>query len=113
MLASSLAAAQATPMPCAPVSQSELASGPLTIEAIERQEMAALPDALKWQPDMPKVPFGFMHAEWVAFKSRMRRGDRMYRYVTSRHSWEHGAGRAGLVLVRSGCVVGQFTTMMN
>jgi hypothetical protein len=113
MFSASLAVAQSDFTPCAAVPKSELASGPLTIKEIEGQEMAKLPDTLKWQPDMPKLPFGFGHAEWVAFKSRARPGDKIYRYVSSQHSWEHHAGRAGLVLVRAGCVVGEFTTMMN
>lgn len=98
---------------CGKFASTDAVSASLTIAEIERQEMAKLPADLKIRPDLPKVPFRFANAEWVAFKSMVRRGDKIVQYSTSRHSWEHLAGEAGYGLIRSGCVIATFRTMLN
>lgn len=75
--------------------------------------MATLPDKLRMRPDYPKVPFGFMNPEWVAFKSQMRPGDTIVRYSTDKQSWQHLAGETGLGLIRSGCLIETLPTMYN
>lgn len=98
---------------CGKFSPTDQVSRPLTIAEIERQEKATLPDMLKLRSDYPQVPFGFMNAEWRAFKSVVRPGDKIVRYSTDRHSWQHLAGETGYALIRSGCVVELFKTMWN
>lgn len=98
---------------CAKFAPTDAVSAPLTITEIERQDMANLPADLKIRPDLPKVPFRFANAEWAAFKSMVRRGDKIVQYSTSSHSWKHLAGEAGYGLIRSGCVITTFRTMLN
>jgi len=98
---------------CGKFSSTDEVSIPLTVAEIEKEEMATLSDKLKMQPDYPRVPFGFINAEWTAFKSMMRPGDKIVRYSTDYHSWQHLAGETGYALIRSGCVVERFATMWN
>lgn len=98
---------------CGKFSSTDEVSAPLTIAEIERQEMATLSDKLKLRSDYPKLPFGFMNAEWVAFKALLRPGDKIVRYTTDYHSWQHLAGETGYALMRSGCVAETFKTLWN
>lgn len=113
VLAAASAAATPSGAHCGSFARTTSVSAPFTIAEIERQEMAQLPVKLKIRSDYPKVPFGFINPEWVAFKSQFRRGDHIVRFTTDQHSWLHLAGRDGYTLVRAGCVVATFTTMMN
>ena len=88
-------------------------SPPLTIAKIEHAEMAAFSHWQKIRPDLPKLPFGFMHAQWVVFKSTMRPGDEIVQFSSDAHSWQHLAGETGYAITRSGCLVKKFTTMVN
>jgi len=98
---------------CGKFAPTDTVSAPLTIVEIERRDMAKLPADLKIRPDLQKVPFRFANAEWVAFKSMFKPGDKIVRYTTSSHSWQHLAGEAGYGLIRSGCVIETFRTMWN
>jgi hypothetical protein len=98
---------------CGKFSPTVVVSAPLTIRQIERQEMAELSEALKVRPDIPRVPFGFQNPEWLAFKSMYKPGDKIVRYSTDRHSWQHLAGETGFALIRSGCIISKLRTMMN
>nr|WP_156133535.1 hypothetical protein [Massilia sp. JS1662] len=111
--ASSAAFANTPARQCGTLAPSDTVSGPLTIAGIERQELATHTEILKIRPDYPKLPFGFMNAEWTIFKSRFRSGDTIVRYSTDRRSWKHHAGEAGYALMRSGCLVATFKTMWN
>jgi hypothetical protein len=113
MTASSAAHANAPAEQCGTLVPTDTVSGPLTIAEIERQELATLSEILKIRPDYPKLPFGFMNAEWTAFKSMFRSGDTIVRYSTDRRSWQHHAGETGYALMRSGCLVAVFRTMWN
>lgn len=113
MIASSAALANTPGKHCGKFAPTDEVSAPLTIAEIERQEMATLSEKLKMRSDYPKVPFGFINAEWVTFKSMFRPGDKIVRYSTDRHSWQHLAGETGYALMRSGCLVETFKTMWN
>jgi hypothetical protein len=113
MIASSMAAASTSDKHCGKFSPTDVASAPLTIDEIERQEMAELSEWLKVRSDIPKVPFGFGNAEWLTFKSILQPGDKIVRYSTDRHSWQHLAGETGFALIRSACVIRTFITMRN
>ena len=113
ILASPVVAASPTVSDCGRFSTTTDVSAPLTIAEIEGEEMSLLAENLKIRSDYPKVPFGFMHAQWVAFKSLVRPGDKIVRYTSSAHSWQHLAGEAGYGLMRSGCLIKTFTTMVN
>jgi hypothetical protein len=113
MVASSAVFADQPAKFCGKFSPTDQVSGPVSIAEIERQEKATLPDMLKLRSDYPQVPFGFMNAEWRAFKSVIRPGDKIVRYSTDRHSWQHLAGETGYALIRSGCVVELFKTIWN
>jgi hypothetical protein len=113
MMASCAVQAATPAKHCGKLAPTDEVSGPLTIAGIERQEAAALSEHLKVRPDYPKVPFGFMNAEWTAFKSQFRPGDTIVGYSTDRHSWQNLAGEAGYALMRSGCLIAQFKTMWN
>jgi hypothetical protein len=113
MIASTAVLANTRGKHCVKFAPTDEVSAPLTIAEIEREEMAALSEKLKIRSDYPKVPFGFMNAEWVAFKSMFRPGDKIVRYSTDRHSWQHLAGETGYALIRSGCRIETFRTMWN
>ncbi len=93
LIASSTALAN-TAKHCGKLGPPDHVSAPLSIDEIERQEMASLEDKLKLRSDYPKVPFGFINAEWVAFKSGFRPGDKIVMYSTDKQSWRHLAGDA-------------------
>lgn len=113
ILATPVVTASPSVQSCGQFSTTTDVSAPLTIAEIEREEMSLLAENLKIRSDYPKVPFGFMHAKWVAFKSLVRPGDKIVRYTSSAHSWQHLAGEAGYGLIRSGCLIKTFTTMVN
>lgn len=113
LLASSIVSASPLGEPCGTFPSDYDVSPSQTIKQIERQEMAALSHWLKIRDDLPKVPFGFGNADWVAFKKTVKPGDKIVRYRSSRHSWEHLAGEAGIALLRSGCIVKTMITMEN
>lgn len=113
ILTSSIAAGEPLGTPCGTFPSDYDVSPPQPVKQIERQEMAALSHWRKFMGDLPEVPSGAGHAEWAAFKKAMRRGDKIVRYRSSPHSWEHLAGEAGLAILRSGCIVKTMTTMVN
>lgn len=113
MTGSSLALSSPPVQHCGKFSPTDEVSTPLTIAEIEQEEMATLSDKLKMRSDYPKLPFGFMNAEWVAFKAMLQPGDKIVRYSTDYHSWQHLAGETGFALMRSGCVVETFKTFWN
>ena len=98
---------------CGRFAPTDVVSVSMTIAEVEHQEMATLPQNLKIRPDYPRAPFGFMNAEWKVFKSEARPGDKVVRYSTDKHSWQHLAGEAGVALIRSGCLIRTFPTMRN
>lgn len=88
-------------------------SAPLTIAQVERQEMEQNSAWRKVRPQIPNVPFGALNPEWRVLKAMARPGDRVVRYSTDRQSWQDRAGEAGVALVRSGCNIHSFVTMMS
>jgi len=113
MLASSMSAGEPLGTPCGTFPSDYAVSPPKTAKQIERQERAELAHWRKFMGDAPEVPFGSGNADWVAFKKAMKPGDKIVRYRSSQHSWEHPAGEAGIALLRSGCIVKTMTTMVN
>jgi hypothetical protein len=59
------------------------------------------------------IHFGFLHCEWWEMVGSMQKGDELWEYRSSDHSWEHLAGRAGIALVRRGEVVDAITAAMS
>lgn len=106
LIASNFALADPPANGCGKFASTDLVSAPMTIAEIERQEMGRLSEHLKITPHYPKVPFGFMNAEWKVFKSMSRPGDKFVIYSTDEHSWHHLAGEAGIAIVQSGCLIG-------
>lgn len=106
LIASNVALADPPANGCGKFASTDIVSAPMTIAEIERQEMDRLSQHLKIRPDYPRVPFGFMNAEWKVFKSMSRPGDKFVRYSTDEHSWQHLAGEAGVAVIRSGCLIG-------
>lgn len=88
-------------------------SPPLTIDEIERREMAELPSELLIKSDFQKAPFGPRYREWVAFKSLSRPSDQIVRYSAHERAWRRRSGEAGYALIRSGCLIRTFPTMWN
>jgi hypothetical protein len=115
LLASACTLAEAAPArkSCGKFSSSYSVSPPMTIEEIEKHEMEKTTAMLKMREDLPKVPFAFMHGEWLSFKSRLRPGDEIVAFISSEHSWQHLAGEMGYAMMRAGCVIETFVTMRN
>ncbi|HEY8024453.1 MAG TPA: hypothetical protein VIF60_07805 [Burkholderiaceae bacterium] len=88
-------------------------SEPMAVAEIEAKETQDLAEKLRVRPDMPKVPFGFVNAKWVQFKSHIRKGDVVVHFVSDQHSWQVLAGEEGYAIVHSDCIVETFRTAMN
>ena len=71
---------------------------PEVVEAESLAEMAKEPGRL------PQVPFGFSNKSWNEFKAEMQEGDLLVAYI--------GNALGGHVLLRRGCFVGVFNTMV-
>lgn len=112
-VASTMAGADTPSKSCGKFSPEYELSRPLGINEIERYEMTKITAMLAVRSDIPKVPFGFLNSEWVSFKSRIRRGDKIVSYSADRRAWQNLAGETGYARMRSGCVIEQFTTMQN
>jgi hypothetical protein len=59
------------------------------------------------------VPFGFVNGKWRALVAEMQNGDELWAFSSSRESWAHFGGRAGIALVRGGEVVDTLVTARN
>ncbi len=81
---------------------------PMTIAEVEAAHMVSNP-ALGPDP----VPFGFLNDRWRALRARVQPGDEVREFCSSRESWQHLAGRAGIALVRDGRAVASLVTMLN
>ena len=88
-------------------------SAPLTIQEVERYEMAYVDEMAKVLPDLPRVPFAYGNSEWVYFKSQVQPGDKIVRFSSNRQSWGDRAGETGYALLRSGCVIERFVGLRN
>jgi len=88
-------------------------SNPMSVAEIETDNLKDLGGKLKVRPDLPRVPFGFINREWESFKSRIEKGDSVVHFVSDERSWRSLAGREGYAILRKGCVLGTFTTMVN
>lgn len=62
---------------------------------------------------IPDLPFGFKHAHWNKFKSKLKPGDCLYFFDTNAESWMNLSGRQGYVIVRSGKIIDVFITLVN
>jgi hypothetical protein len=113
LLSASLASAAPARKACGKFSSSYSVSPSLKIEEIERREIENVTAMLKTREDLPKVPFAFMHGEWLSFKSRIRPGDQIVAFSSGPDSWQHLAGQMGYARMRSGCVIEMFVTMRN
>lgn len=113
ILLSSYAGANDKHKGCWKFASSYVVSAPLTIAQVERQEMEENLAWLKVTPQIPNVPFGALNPEWRVLKAMARPGDRVVRYSTDKQSWQDRAGEAGVALVRSGCNIHSFVTMVN
>lgn len=115
LFASACALAEAAPArkSCGTFSSPYSVSSPLTIAEIEKHEMQKTTAMLKMRADLPKVPFAFMHGEWLSFKSRLRPGDEIVAFNSGGDSWHHLAGEMGYAMLRGGCVIETFVTMRN
>lgn len=80
----------------------------LTIEQAEAENMVT-DERLGQAP----VPFGYCNNMWRALLAKMRSGDELWEFSSSRESWQHLCGRRGIALVRGGEVVASVLTEMN
>ncbi len=76
-------------------------SGPLTISAIEKKEMAAV------ESDGSRImrPFGYQHEKWQVFKNSYLPGDCIFHITSDEQSWKSLSGREGYILYRNGEVI--------
>jgi hypothetical protein len=98
---------------CEKLSSSDEVSSPLTIDEIEKQARAELSAFRQKIPEHPDAPFGRSNARWVGFKSMYQPGDEIIRYVTDKKSWARRSGHGGFVLLRSGCIINRFITLIS
>ena len=79
--------------------------------SVAEAEAAHMVQTDRLGPDL--VPFGFQNDRWRDLLAQMQDGDELWEFSSSWESWQHLAGRAGIVLVRNGEVVTSIVTMMN
>jgi hypothetical protein len=63
-------------------------------------------------PDAAK-PFGFQNDKWESLEAAMLPGDQLWTFCSPKASWEHRAGRSGVVLLRDGEAVVMIVSVMN
>jgi hypothetical protein len=63
--------------------------------------------------DGKPVPFGFANAQWLELVASIRPGDELWEFSSPQHSWEHTAGRVGIVLVRNGNIYDCMLTALS
>lgn len=56
---------------------------------------------------------GGLLSEWTALRALIQPGDQLFEYWSPPDSWQHLAGRAGIVLMRDGRPVADIVTLMN
>lgn len=61
----------------------------------------------------PGKPFGALNGDWEALKAEMKPGDEIWTFASPAATWQDLAGRAGIVLVRSGRPIRAIVTMLN
>jgi hypothetical protein len=113
IIASPATMADTSGIPCETLSSSDEVSPPLTIYEIETQARAELLAVRQAMPKHPDVLFGSSNARWVGFKSMYQPGDKIIRYRTDKKSWARRSGYEAFVLVRSGCIINRFVTMIS
>jgi 6-phosphogluconolactonase len=86
-------------------------SGPLNITEVEKNSLEALSKADR--KDIPKVPFGFAHDQWIKFKNKYKEGDELYYFRSDQKSWKGLYGRLGHAIIRNNKVVAVFVTLMS
>jgi hypothetical protein len=59
------------------------------------------------------IPFGFQNDRWRDLLAEMQQGDELWEFCSSQESWARLAGRAGIVLVRNGEIIGSIVTKLN
>ncbi len=83
--------------------------GPLSVEEIEKREMRNISKCDR----CPQVPFGFINDSWIALKSKITAGDRIYFFRTNTASWMALMGRQGYALIRKNTTIDVILTEMN
>jgi len=83
--------------------------GPVSIKEIEKEYIITI------EKDGKKttLPFGYLNDDWIEIKSKMRKGDKIFKFTTDQESWANLAGREGVLVLRGNVVVGQLITTMN
>ena len=83
--------------------------GPFSIEQAEKDNMITV------EKDGKSVilPFGYINDKWEAFKTKYQDGDQIYKFSSSKESWEKLAGREGYSLIRDDQIIAEIITLMN
>jgi hypothetical protein len=83
--------------------------GPISVKEIEKEYILTI------EKDGKKLtlPFGFLNDEWIEIKSKIKKGDKIFKFTTDPESWANLAGREGIIVLRGKIVVGKITTTMN
>lgn len=65
------------------------------------------------EPGAGLIPFGYSHEPWRALLAEMQDGDELCEFRSPPETWNQLAGRAGVVLLRGGKVVGGMVTTLS
>jgi hypothetical protein len=76
---------------------------PKTVAQLEAESLERL---VKEAGRVPQVPFGFSNKDWNEFKAKHKIGD------GEKLVWYVGGGLGGYLLMREGCVVASFNTVV-
>jgi hypothetical protein len=84
-------------------------SGPLSIRKVEKENLVSIEKEGKKET----LPFGFLNDKWNEIKSKIIKGDKIFKFTTNPESWENLAGREGFIVLRGNMVIGTIITSMN
>ena len=86
-------------------------SNPLSFSGVEQQSLDEIKRSSN--PNIPKVPFGFINSEWNEFKAQFEDNDKLIHFRSSKESWQALAGIEGYAIVRKECVVFSIVTLLS
>jgi hypothetical protein len=60
------------------------------------------------RPEVPQVPFGYSHKEWLEFKQKYQQEDCLVYFITPEKAWKRLAGLEGYAIIRGNKVIAVF-----
>ncbi|MCG7870034.1 MAG: hypothetical protein JAY74_27170 [Candidatus Thiodiazotropha taylori] len=65
------------------------------------------------RPDVPQVPFGYSHKEWLSFKQKYQQEDCLIYFKTPEEAWKRLSGIEGYAIMRGNEVIAVFVLKVS